>query len=514
MRLFSHHYLWSMTLSLILTAIIFTNAVQANPPSLPVDEPPNSPLIITAYSNNGQADSNTSQLLATQPAYIEIYNNSSSLVAMDGWTLKVISSQAEVDVQLSGQGHMIPKGYAVVSFNQSVPQANFEVTWSDLGPGFYITGYKLIKSGFLNYEVELDKPEEVVEVKQRLRTTSTGYTTTGNYVDDQRPSLFQNDLYMPPASFGLAPVEVLPNAKRCGPTATDLSCGDYVKFYNHTNQLVDFSNLRLRIGYKGQNATINNAIELSGVLEPGRYLIINSRNDGQELSLTNTGGYVWLEDKYGLKTYENTVIQYPSASSTSRVGASWAYDESLSKWDWGVPNPLGANKFASPSQEPDEQGSSLKPCKPNQYRSSETNRCRLIKTASSQLKPCRPDQTRNPETNRCRSNTTASTRKPCRSDQFRNPETGRCKLLAANSSQLKPCRPDQYRNPETNRCRKKPSQAAAVQGFAIEETPPTKQNYLSWWIAITIGLAAMARIAWEWRAEIFQGLSKLWIFKS
>ena len=105
------------------------------------------------------------------------------------------------------------------------------------------------------------------------------------------------------------------------------------------------------------------------------------------------------------------------------------------------------------------------------------------------LKPCRDDQYRNPETNRCKSIASASsTLKPCAADQYRNPETNRCKKISSSSSSLKPCRSDQERNPETNRC-KKVIKDTAVAG-AVDEVPQddsSAKNIMPWLIGLAGG---------------------------
>lgn len=522
MRLFIHHCLRSISLSLILAVIGFGYVVYGTSVAEPVSELPESPLMITAYYNNAVVDFETEKLVGSTPAYIEIYNDSDEPIAITDWSVtvstKVIDSdELEEEVIKLGEegytGYIAPKNYSILSFNESVIDANFEIAWTNLTVDSFIQQFSLSKSGYKEYVAEVDKPETTGITKQRLREITNGYTTTGDYTDDERDSIYQNELYLPLPSFPLMPIEVLPNSEKCAPNDTRVACGDYVKFYNNTDKPVDFSGTRLRVGYKGQNITSSNAIPLAGVLHPGHYAVFNKQADKDALNLTNSGGYVWLEDTYGMKMFDNTIVNYPSASSKKNVGYSWAYDHFKGEWSWAEPNPFGTNKPVTPEDKLIANVSSLKPCDDNQYRSKETNRCRLIKTASSQLKPCDPDQYRSKETNRCRSTSTASTRKPCNANQFRNPESGRCKLKSSSSDSLKPCKSGWERNSETNRCRKVRQASADVQGYAVEETPTSQKTYLSWWIAIGIGCAVLARIVWEWRVEIGQVLSRFVRFK-
>jgi hypothetical protein len=94
----------------------------------------------------------------------------------------------------------------------------------------------------------------------------------------------------------------------------------------------------------------------------------------------------------------------------------------------------------------------LKPCKSNQYRNPETNRCK-----KKPLKPCPPGKKRNPKTNRCKKIVVKESAKPkpkpkpkpkrkeCKETHERDEDTGRC---------LKKCPPGKRRNVETKRCRK------------------------------------------------------------
>lgn len=96
----------------------------------------------------------------------------------------------------------------------------------------------------------------------------------------------------------------------------------------------------------------------------------------------------------------------------------------------------------------------LKPCKSNQFRNPETNRCK-----KKPLKPCPPGKKRNPKTNRCKKIVVKESAKPkpkpepkpkakpkeCKDTHERDEDTGRC---------LKKCPPGKKRNKETKRCRK------------------------------------------------------------
>ncbi|MCA9339026.1 hypothetical protein KC939_01650 [Candidatus Saccharibacteria bacterium] len=126
------------------------------------------------------------------------------------------------------------------------------------------------------------------------------------------------------------------------------------------------------------------------------------------------------------------------------------------------------------------------------------------------LKPCRDDQYRNPETNRCKSIASASsTLKPCAADQYRNPETNRCKKISSSTSSLKPCKPNQERNLGTNRCRKVVKNTAVA--GAVDEIPQdsaSSKNLAPWLIGLAGGGVVLYGV-YEWRTEIMEATMRL-----
>lgn len=131
---------------------------------------------------------------------------------------------------------------------------------------------------------------------------------------------------------GLQVSEILANPRACSPLETALDCRDYVKLYNPTDQPADLSLFRLRSGYQGQSATASNTFLLAGIIQPGHFAVIATSADNRPISLTSSGGFVWLEDTYGVKRYDTTVQEYPDASSDSKKGQAWAYDTSDGQW--------------------------------------------------------------------------------------------------------------------------------------------------------------------------------------
>ena len=512
-----------VTISLLGTLFV---PVYVHAVSTPVDAGlppvaiPDSPLYITAYSTQALEDSMSGLTAATQPSYVELYNTSAEPVNMQKWELGFTwSSKADSQtvvtrshrLLLGGEdkSYIAPNSYVVVSIGGAVNGASYSAELDSGEAGQFISDIELRHENFNPYRIAIDDIElantSEQPFKMRLGQTTTGYTSTGKYKLDERTTLYDNGLYLPRLAISALPVEIVANSRNCSPEDTSIECGDYVKFYNATNQPVDFEDTRLRVGYQGQSVNKSNAVQLSGVVQPGMYMTFSKDTEGHNLSVTNSGGFVWLEDKYGIVTYKNTITEYPDASSTTHKGEAWALDNA-SVWRWTMPNPLGSNIFRPvETKQSVDTGDARVPCRTDQYRSEETGRCRSIVTGNSILKACQANQYRSAETNRCRNITTASTTSltPCKPGQMRNPQTNRCRAIATvANAQLKPCVEGKIRSPETNRCRNEDAAVLGEKvGFAVEKTAATDNSAGIWALGI-IGVLALGRGMWEWRFEL------------
>ncbi len=283
-----------------------------------------------------------------------------------------------------------------------------------------------------------------------------------------------------------------------------LTCNDYAKLFNSSGEPIDLSAYRLRTSYGGTKSSSSNTVSLNGILKPGAYTVVNTKNDGSPLSLTESGGYVWLEDTYGVQIYQ-PIVQYPDASSTTKVGWAWALNGSI--WQWSSsPEPAGANQFPPEVQtvaSASSTSTSLEPCGPGKYRNPLTNRCKTVVSAVT-LVPCKPNQERNPATNRCRSLLVASNSSsltPCKEGQERNPATNRCRSVLGASTTLKPCAAGQVRNTSTNRCRKNiAANLANVQD--VKSAQSAGSNQLEWVIGIAVLIGTLCYAIYEWRHDI------------
>lgn len=507
------------------------------------------------------------------PEFFQLYNTATEPVQASDWQIVVQRTQpAGRQVYPLPKVYVLPGKHLVMSALPELlgsPGVFSLGTVEALAPGDTVSLVS-IKGGYDAMEIPINAPTHPQGVRYGLsRTAAGGITAQRTYKKLPESGVVLADApYVPPASFPLAPIEILPHARACAPHETDTACGDYVKFHNTTGQPIDFSQVRLRVGYKGQAITKQNTIELFGVAAPGEYVTFALRADGAPISLPNTGAFVWLEDAYGIVPYSVTTVEYPDASA--HRGESWA--QHTGGWQWSRPQPHGKNelllppppvappvpespkpcpagqernpetgrcrKIASASNEDD------KPCPAGQERNPETGRCRKIIASATEEKPCPAGQERNPETGRCRKIVTASatsgsssTLKPCGPGEYRNPATGRCRKIATTAStkatapcpagqernpttgrcrkiqtpkEVKPCPEGQERNPETGRCRKiQAKETRDTQKFPAEETAASQDTITGWLALAGVGSVALGYAGWEWRREIVGAFGRI-----
>lgn len=217
--------------------------------------------------------------------------------------------------------------------------------------------------------------------------------------------------------------ELLPDP---GSPKTDAD-DEFIEIYNPNDEPVDLEGYILETGKE-----FNYGASLPSVtLETGQYIAIYSGDSG--LVLANSGGAARISDPDG------TVIDQTEYGK-SKTDEAWAYIGS--GWEFtNRPTPGSANLnnlVIEEDKDNESAESELKPCRADQYRNPETNRCKKKQAATAALKPCAPDQYRNPATNRCKKKESANKLKPCKSDQVRNPATNRCirkaTLASANIS--------------------------------------------------------------------------------
>lgn len=150
------------------------------------------------------------------------------------------------------------------------------------------------------------------------------------------------------------------------------------------------------------------------------------------------------------------------------------------------------------------------PCAEGYYRHPETGRCRKI-AAPKRLTPCKEGQYRSEVTGRCRSIATVAAKvlKPCPDGQFRHPETGRCRKIALAEEVVKQCPEGFERNPDTNRCRKIKTSTPPQVDFKPEAVQQVASATWGWWVFGGVGLLAVGYGVWQWRWELGQLLRRV-----
>jgi len=469
-------------------SVWFTPSVSAydivTAPTTP--QPDASPLIITSYKTTSAG---------TDIGFIQIYNDSDSLQDLSAWT--ITDAENNRSMVINAHAGYIEPGTHVVVAQGGVENATYTMTsWSQV-----VAVPKIIKSLTLSstqFKAHISQIGGTVDIWLMRNATTSGYSTSTTAAAFGAPDqpLFDDGLYaLPSAPAGLHVVEIYPYASTCDPLDTNVLCGDYIKLVNDSTLPIDLSSYVLRTDSSSSTRTSANTFNLSGygVLMPGGYTLISQTDGGGQLSLTNSGGYVWVEDVWGLAQFPETMMRYESAGS-SLQGYGYARDES-GNWQWtSTPMPGSANVITPP---PTQE------CPDGKYLNPETNRCRSLEDTISALTSCDEGSERNPTTNRCRKITTASsTQAACKEGQVRNPETNRCRSIASEVADLIPCNDGYERNPATNRCRKVAVAGSETVKYPVEPYEQGGASMATWWVMGGIGILALSYGVWEWREEI------------
>ncbi|MGB4762424.1 MAG: hypothetical protein WBP12_03665 [Candidatus Saccharimonas sp.] len=496
-----------------VTTVLNTYAIDTQPTELPK----NGTLIITAYKatvtdTTPTATSSNKLYRIDTVDLVQVYNSGSVPINIAEWrildsfnpTRELLFNRAE------RHGWLEPGNHVVLAANDSRVTYRLD-GWSTASATAVKTpGLSLVHDAYRASQVDVT----VSNILRKRVFGSTSYNTTfqdavvqSDVADETATNvLFEDGLYTPSVLPGLEIVEIYPYASTCSPFDTSVLCGDYVKLYNSTDSVIDLGDLVLRTDSSSSSRTVSNAFTLTGLLEPGEYRTIWQTDAGARLSLTNSGGYVWLEDHYGLlgsAQYIKTVVRYESASS-SLQGYSYALSGD-GNWAWSsTPMPMSANIVTPPAEVP---------CPDGKYRNPETNRCRTIEDTLNALTACEEGYERNPLTNRCRKiggSATASLT-PCKEGQVRNPETNRCRSIASEVADLIPCNDGYERNPATNRCRKVVA-GSEVKGaeYPVEPIEQGSGNTVGLWTLVGVVAIAVLYGVWEWRHEIARLGQRVW----
>lgn len=445
--------------------------------------------------------------LAPGGSFVELHSQASSAINLGGWKLRFSSVNEEVDVLLPA-GWLLADSYVVLSENGVVPST---LTYPVLGfsAGEVVGQIELVNASGTVVNVIDGFPAEITTKWYQRKSTGLSSVFTSDFsAATTSTKLRHTPPYQLPAQVPVVQiVEILPNSTDCAPSDTSLLCYDYIKLFNPSQHSVDVGNYRLRSDSSTSESSNAFHLDQFPAVPAGGFLTVAFRDDGDPISLTDGGGYVWLEDAEGIQVYDDTTVQYPSAGSSTKVGWSWARANG-DTWQWSsTPQPDSPNLFSVVSI-PGIGSGGLSACPAGKYRNPETNRCRTIEDAINALAVCDEGQYRNPETNRCRkvASLASTTLTPCDPGEVRSTETNRCRKVTSGGSILKPCDAGEERNQETNRCRK----VAGASTTAITE--PAKKQGLDAFGGIALGVVGLVAVSYgiyEWRSEIAGAFGRL-----
>lgn len=427
-------------------------------------------------------------------AYLQLFNNGDRAINVAQWEI-AIDGRA-IALRQINPGVLVPKTHVVAAESGVVSGASFE---------FETVHYCRAKSAVIVRDA-VSRSDYELAVGQKARSvSSTGTSYNQAFSDTTNATIFDDQMYVAPPAPHVTISEIYPYASDCSPFDRSILCGDFVELYNPGADTIWLDDIVLRADSGSSTRTNSNTITLDGIeLRAGEYRAVSLTDTSQRINLTNSGGYVWLEDKWDTMAYTATLTRYEVAGSKQQ-GLSWLTQNSV--WT-NTPTPSTANIFTATTIV--EEESSLGACPAGKYRNPETNRCRTIEEAVNALAACPEGQMRNPATNRCRSiASSASTLTPCKEGQERNPATNRCRSIASAVAELLPCDEGSERNPATNRCRKIQDAAIPAAAFPVEPVKDAASAAIAWWAVGGLLILGAGYGVWEWRHEIMGGMRKI-----
>jgi len=362
--------------------------------------------------------------------FIELYNNSSSAISMEGWSLQLRSSNNALNRTLPLSNVLKGQGFALLaSTNHSEVCAVadftcFTSTMATTGGHVVLLDSGGVVVDKLGWGPAVDPeniaaglPSNTTSLNRVSTAASTilhdtdnnsvdfqtgAHTPTGGGVQEPEPEPEPEPV---PQCPGISITEILPNP------AGDDTNQEFIELYNETSSPVDLTGCILKVGTAEQT--------LSGTMDPGYRAFYG-------LNLPNSaGGQVQI-----ITNLSTISVTYPA-----NLGDDESYGFVGGSWQAGlVPTPGSANLMLLVQEQTEVIEEEMEACPPGKYRNPDTNRCRNIQ-AKSILIPCDLGQVRNPETNRCRKGTNSeASLTPCKQGQERNPETNRCRNVAGAKS--------------------------------------------------------------------------------
>lgn len=330
---------WGLLASLVLVTCGVSAGAIDTTPSSGVTTKVSGPLIITGYSFSGPA-----------PQYLQAFNLSNGVVDLDGWRVSAETATGQ-QVIATLSGLIAPGKYLTVARGSVLPTATFQLVGPDVPNDPVLVSVSLVPPPTTRFLNEVASPSVTVSTVRVAGTPPTYYfsrnlsTATGNYLSSFTafvpPSDFtvtSDPLYEVPLYPEVTIVEVYADAVTCSPFETQAVCSDYVKLFNGSDRSVDLGRYRLRSGSFGQASTSSNTVMPGGLLGSGHYAAV-------PISLSASGSWLWLEDTYGVASYPQSLVSYPSSAGHDR--AAWSFDQQNGTWRWtSYPTPSdSANDF-------------------------------------------------------------------------------------------------------------------------------------------------------------------------
>ncbi len=454
-------------------------------------------LLVTGY----QRDETGRQLL-----FFQLYNNYDTPLDLTQWRFYIDSIDEAHQISFSSPtgGFIRPKGHVIISSVGYVTGASYgdmqavEFTNKSAASLHVVPPTDLAERSvaytlrFAGDSTVTVNDDNFAGMWLRNQSTTAGYNTT--FALSSTSQIIDNSLYVLPPSPAARVVEVYAYSSDCAPNDTSVLCGDYIKLYVGSE---DMSEYVLRTSNSSTSRTTSNTFYLEDYPVVEGYITVNVTEKNDRVALTNSGGYIWLEDVYGLQRYDGTMTHYTGFSGKEQ-GYSWMLDDD-GVWRWSTtPSPYSDNIVTAPVMP-------VTVCPEGKYLNPDTNRCRTLEEAVNALAACPEGQYRNPATNRCRQlATTASTLQPCGEGQERNPATNRCRSVVSAVAELTPCKEGQERNPETNRCRKISGVSTAASGTGQLVEAAKEGGWSIWtWSLVAVGVTgAVGYGIYEWRHEL------------
>ena len=462
--------------------------------------------------------------------YVQLFNSGSRPLDLSQYSLRVenldsegiqnctpVENCTEITLPGSGEGYLAPGKHVLLASPSAVAGAKYTMAEFLLPPYQKSTmpWFRIVVNGgderssevVAKLDSRTDPANEYADWLRNENSSGSGYYEGFTAVNSAPEQLYDDPLYVVPASPSIRIDEVYPNSQSCAPTVTEIICYDYIKI--HLDENVDLKQYVLRTDSNSASRTASNTFWLGSYTPNSDGFVTVYLNDSdQPYSLVNSG-YVWLEDVYGLVRYDQTITKY-GAQSTPQVGWSWMLPDSVSL-GWSIkPSPNVPNLFV-----PYVPEKKLTVCPEGKYLNPDTGRCRTVEEAVNDLAACAEGQERNPATNRCRKidSSTTSTLVPCGEGQERNPLTNRCRSIASAVAELIPCDEGYERNPATNRCRKVLGASTASSSSTTPNNSTSQPNATEspwgWLTAGIVGVCALGYAAYEWRSELASGARKL-----